>query len=115
MRKMFPKRRVFSLVFLRIPLFLSPLSAEQTWQPTDQTGSGTTATNASAASKKSDPPADSAQTPAPAKPTATPAQSAKPAVQQTLAAKNLVWANTEFGVYHKPGTRWYGKIKRENA
>lgn len=43
MRKMFPKRRVSSLGLLPIPFFLSPLSAGQRQQPTDQTGSGTTA------------------------------------------------------------------------
>jgi hypothetical protein len=24
----------------------------------------------------------------------------------------MVWVNTESGVYHKPGTRWYGKTKK---
>ncbi len=24
----------------------------------------------------------------------------------------MVWVNTESGVYHKPGTRWYGKTKQ---
>jgi hypothetical protein len=23
----------------------------------------------------------------------------------------MVWVNTDAGVYHKPGTRWYGKTK----
>ncbi len=26
-------------------------------------------------------------------------------------AKGLVWINTDTGVYHKQGTRWYGKTK----
>jgi hypothetical protein len=24
----------------------------------------------------------------------------------------MVWVNTETGVYHRPGTRWYGKTKK---
>jgi len=24
----------------------------------------------------------------------------------------MVWVNTESGIYHKPGTRWYGKTKK---
>ena len=24
----------------------------------------------------------------------------------------MVWVNTESGVYHKRGTRWYGKTKK---
>ena len=35
------------------------------------------------------------------------------APQQTPPAKisGMVWVNTDAGVYHKPGTRWYGKTK----
>jgi len=24
----------------------------------------------------------------------------------------MVWVNTESGVYHRPGTRWYGRTKQ---
>jgi hypothetical protein len=24
----------------------------------------------------------------------------------------MVWVNTDSGVYHKPGSRWYGKTKQ---
>jgi hypothetical protein len=24
----------------------------------------------------------------------------------------MVWVNTDSGIYHKPGTRWYGKTKQ---
>ena len=27
-------------------------------------------------------------------------------------SKGMVWVNTDSGVYHKPGTRWYGKTKQ---
>jgi len=46
-------------------------------------------------------------------PASTPS-SAATAVQKTSQAKNsgMVWVNTESGVYHKPGTRWYGRTKQ---
>lgn len=36
------------------------------------------------------------------------------ATKQNPPAKSggMVWANTESGVYHKPGTRWYGKTRQ---
>jgi len=32
---------------------------------------------------------------------------------QTRAANGggVVWVNTDSGIYHKPGTHWYGKTK----
>jgi hypothetical protein len=44
---------------------------------------------------------------------ATPPASDSPPAQQTPPAKSdgMVWVNTDAGVYHKPGTRWYGKTK----
>jgi hypothetical protein len=44
---------------------------------------------------------------------ATPSPSDTPPAQQTRPAKSdgMVWVNTDAGVYHKPGTRWYGKTK----
>jgi len=60
-------------------------------------------------------------TAAPNGPTASPAPAAKPApanapaaTQQTPPAKStgLVWVNTDSGIYHKPGTRYYGKTKQ---
>jgi hypothetical protein len=39
--------------------------------------------------------------------------SATPIAQETPPAKTagMVWVNTDTGVYHKPGSRWYGKSK----
>jgi len=40
--------------------------------------------------------------------------STAPATQKTSPPNNAgtVWVNTESGVYHKPGTRWYGRTKQ---
>ena len=37
---------------------------------------------------------------------------ASPNSQAQADRKGMVWVNTDTGVYHKPGTRWYGKTKR---
>jgi len=61
-----------------------------------------------------------ASKPAAAPTTTTPASTlgsgtpaSKPATsQQTRAATGgVVWVNTDSGIYHKPGTHWYGKTK----
>jgi hypothetical protein len=41
----------------------------------------------------------------------TPAAAANPRKPQTLPAKTsgIVWVNTDRGVYHKEGSRWFGK------
>jgi cytoskeletal protein RodZ len=43
----------------------------------------------------------------------TSSSSTTPAKTQTTSANaaGLVWINTDTGVYHKQGTRWYGKTK----
>ena len=48
-------------------------------------------------------------------PAAPPATTSKPAAtQQTPPANSngMVWVNTDSGIYHKPGTRYYGKTKQ---
>jgi len=44
---------------------------------------------------------------------ATPAATPSSATQQTAQPNSpgLVWVNTDTRVYHKQGTRWYGKTK----
>jgi len=63
--------------------------------------------------------ASTAATSGSTRPTSTPAASTTPdaapsAKQQTVPAKTagMVWVNTATGMYHKPGTRWYGKTKK---
>ena len=36
---------------------------------------------------------------------------AEPASARTPPEKGMVWVNTQTGVYHMPGDRWYGKTK----
>jgi hypothetical protein len=43
-----------------------------------------------------------------AKPAATPA--AQPAAPTT--GSGMVWVNTDSGIYHKPGSRYYAKTKQ---
>lgn len=59
--------------------------------------------------------APSARSAAPAMTNAPPNSASKPATTQkpTPPASNAVtvWVNTDSSIYHKPGTRWYGKTK----
>jgi hypothetical protein len=53
-------------------------------------------------------------TPAPAPASGTSTAASKPAATPQLSASNsggMVWVNTDTGVYHKPGSRYYGKTK----
>ena len=69
-------------------------------------------TAASDASTPSNPPASSSAAPA----TPAPAASAPPAAKSAPPAQpspgsGMVWVNLDSGVYHKEGTRYYGKTK----
>jgi len=46
----------------------------------------------------------------PAPQTAAPAKAAKP-VPPPAVGKGMVWVNTESKIYHKEGSRWYGKTR----
>lgn len=61
----------------------------------------------SAPSSSSDKPQTS---PSPAPTTPAASGSAKQQPPQTKSG-GMVWINTDTGVYHKQGTRWYGKTK----
>ncbi len=107
---------LLSALFLFAGLLSLPVIAAQ--QSADQTDSSpaqnppkpkqTPATPASAATPAAKPSTANNYS------TAT-APAAKPAARQsTPPAKSdaMVWVNTDSGIYHKPGTRFYGKTKQ---
>jgi DNA uptake protein ComE-like DNA-binding protein len=68
-----------------------------------------------AASVSSPPPSSPPSSPSPSTPPApaAPAASAKtPPAEQGSPGNGMVWVNTESGVYHKEGSRYYGKTKQ---
>jgi hypothetical protein len=57
--------------------------------------------------------ADDSPTPPPAAPANASASKTAAAHQAPPAnSAGMVWVNTDSGIYHKPGTRWYGKTKQ---
>jgi hypothetical protein len=110
-------RNTFQLTLLSaLFLFVGSLTlrAAAAQQAGDQTDSSST--------KK---PSESKQTPAAPAPAAKPAAASAPAASSAPASKpaatqqtrpanstGMVWVNTESGIYHKPGTRYYGKTKQ---
>ena len=55
-------------------------------------------------------PAANSNAPNSGAPASKPATAQKPAPPGNTAG--MVWVNTDTGIYHKPGTRWYGKTKQ---
>jgi hypothetical protein len=103
-------RDILSLALLSALLLFAgtfTLLAAAAQQSGDQTDSSST--RKSSESKQTPSPAP-ANTPA----ASTPAASKPAATQQTRPANNtgMVWVNTDSGIYHKPGTRYYGKTKQ---
>ena len=105
------------------------LCAQTQQKPSDSASNSSSASTQGSGSKPAGPTSTQAAPPGPAtspgpaaKPTANSAPAAtqqappaKPAAGQQARPANgggLVWVNTESGVYHKPGTRWYGKTKK---
>jgi hypothetical protein len=122
------RNTLYLALVLALFLFAGMLSLRATaaQQPADQTDSSSTAKSSK---PKQAPPAVSATTAPTAAATSTPAAKpapgntpaastpavSKPAVtQQTPPSKSnlMVWVNTDSGIYHRPGTRFYGKTKQ---
>ena len=90
-------------------------------KPTPAAPSATGATRGAAASPapaakpaRENTPAAKPASPATTPATSTPAASKPAATQQTRPANGtgMVWVNTDSGIYHKPGSRYYGKTKQ---
>jgi cytoskeletal protein RodZ len=78
-------------------------------KPQTNAGSPDKPRSAKPASTASSSTADAATTPdSNTQASATSAMSQKPQEK----GAGMVWVNTAAGVYHKPGTRWYGKTKK---
>jgi cytoskeletal protein RodZ len=70
--------------------------------------------SAEAQSKSPSATASGTQDPTPASTPSTSVASSKPAATHLPSPANsggMVWVNTDTGVYHKPGSRYYGKTK----
>jgi hypothetical protein len=106
-------RSMLSLTLLSA-LFLSAgaltLRAAAAQQSGDQTDSSPAKKSPES---KQTPPAAPAPAAKPAPAANTPATSKPAAAQQTRPANSsgMVWVNTDSGIYHKPGTRYFGKTK----
>jgi hypothetical protein len=89
-----------------------PSESKQTPSPAPAAPTGAAATTAPATAAK--PAASSAPAVKPALVASTPAASKPGATQQARPANSsgMVWVNTDSGIYHKPGTRYYGKTKQ---
>lgn len=109
---------LFAALFLAVAgLAAHPLSAQQAG---DQTKSDSSATKNTKKSKKADSPPQNvtpATAPAqtPANTPGSPPPASKPPITQAAPPASVtatVWVNTDSGIYHKPGSRYYGKTKK---
>jgi hypothetical protein len=110
---------LWSALFLFAGMLTLRAAAAQ--QPGDQTDSSSTKKSSESKQTPAAAPGTAADNGAAAKPApastpvaSTPAASKPAATQQTRPANStgMVWVNTDSGIYHKPGTRYYGKTKQ---
>jgi cytoskeletal protein RodZ len=92
--------------------------AQQTQQPDpSDTSTANAKSNSKSKSKTKASAVDSSQAPAGDSNAAAPASTSAPVSKPAPAPKpspgaGTVWVNTDSGIYHKPGTKWYGKTKQ---
>jgi hypothetical protein len=102
------RRRVFLLLVAALSLLTWNVTLRAASKPQAAQSTGQTDTAAKPNAQKK----ATGDTPATAAPAAAPAKAA-PARQTPPANSNgMVWVNTDSGVYHKPGSRYYGKTKQ---
>jgi len=115
-----PPRNTFHLALLTaLLLFAGMLTLRDAAAQQSGGKPDSSSTKKSSESKQTPSPAPAATTapataakPAPA--ASTPPASKPAATQQSRPANStgMVWVNTDSGIYHKPGTRYYGKTKQ---
>ncbi len=90
----------------------SEKKAKKSGDSADRQDAGTKKSRKSKKSGEADSPAPGAT--APGSSSAPASDSAPAAKQQTTppVGSGMVWVNTDSGIYHKPGSRWYGKTKQ---
>jgi hypothetical protein len=102
-----------ALALLMAPVFFVS-AAELIAQSPQSSGSDkpqpSAATSSAAAAAKPTPAASASPSTTSALPAQASATPPKPQAPPANAA-GVVWINTDTGVYHKQGTRWYGKTK----
>jgi hypothetical protein len=110
------RRKSVHLILLAAALFAVDATSarpQSGQQAGDSSKSDSNATKNNTNSRK---PGAAGQTPAPASSTSgnSTAATPSPAAQPSSPAKGggMVWVNTASGVYHKPGSRYYGKTKQ---
>jgi len=109
-------RFVVGAVPIRWTLTLRAAAAQQSGTKTDSSSTKKSSESKQTSAAKPAPASTPAAKPAPAstQPLALPLLPSPPPTQQTRPANStgMVWVNTDSGIYHKPGTRYYGKTKQ---
>jgi len=101
-----------ALVFAAVSVAVYPQASQQ--QPPSPPDSQSKPDSSTAKKDATKSAAASGKAPISTPATSTSEASPKPAAAPQPAASNswgMVWVNTDTGVYHKPGSRYYGKTK----
>ena len=109
---------VATLLLLAGTVALRAASSLQAPQSSDQSDTTTKSKqekhtdDTSSPAKPAPAPATKSSTPAATSPTPVPTKAAPPQQTPPANSSGMVWVNTDSGIYHKPGTRYYGKTEQ---